>query len=110
LGASDAGLLSKVRDGKALSGRRTEKESWAAVVPWIAGVIRLDWRKMTDDHYWLARVAQAALSLAQSSLFQGPLHAGPTPLHPAPPPKGLSDVHSLLVKFVACRDYANGAP
>lgn len=80
-------------------------------MPWIAGVIRLDWRKMTDDHYWLARVAQAALSLAQSFSVSGSLSCWANTASPGPPPpKGLSDVHSLLVKFVACRGYANGAP
>lgn len=55
---------------------------------------------MTDDHYWLARVELAALSLARSSLFQGTLHALGTH-RITRPSKGPGDVNPLLVKFVA---------
>ena len=66
----------------------------------------LDWRKMTDVHYWLSRVEQLRFRWLDLCVSGSSSCLGTTPHHP--PPKGPSDVNSLQIKFVACRDYANG--
>jgi hypothetical protein len=56
---------------------------------------------MADDHYWLAEWDMPSFRWLDLLRFRTPHH---------PPPKGPAMSSQLQVKFVACRDYANGDP